>query len=100
MTANSDSPLAFSEQEFLTVKQTAVYLNVSASIVYQLCITGKISHYRFGEGRGAIRVKRTDLEKFIEQCKVDKQPEEQSAERRPPWWPPRHASGHQAPGPA
>jgi excisionase family DNA binding protein len=36
--------------EFLTVKQTAEYLNVSPSIVYRLCLTRRLSHYKFGEG--------------------------------------------------
>jgi excisionase family DNA binding protein len=59
------------DQEFLTVKQTAKFLNISASCVYRLCITGKMTHYKFGDGQGAIRINRTELQEFIERCRID-----------------------------
>lgn len=63
--------------EFLTVKQTAEYLNISPSIVYRLCITRRLSHYKFGEGGGAIRISRTELIEFVQRCRV----EERNGER-------------------
>lgn len=57
--------------EFMTVKQVAKYLNISAATIYGLCITGKISHYRFGEGRGAIRINRMELLEFVQRCRVE-----------------------------
>ncbi len=59
------------DQEFLTVKQTAEFLNISASIIYKMCITKKLAHYRFGEGAGAIRINRTDLMEFMKRCHVE-----------------------------
>lgn len=60
-----------SEPEFLTVKQAAKHLNLSGSCVYRLCITGKMPHYKFGNGSGAIRISRKELHAFIERCRVD-----------------------------
>jgi excisionase family DNA binding protein len=57
--------------EFRTVKQTAKLLNISASIVYRLCVTKKLGHYRFGEGAGAIRIKRSELIEFVQRCRVE-----------------------------
>ena len=46
----------------LNVKQTALRLNVSPSLVYALCAAGKLPHYRVGVGRGCIRIEEVDLE--------------------------------------
>lgn len=56
--------------EFLTVKQAAEFLSISPSNIYRLCTTNKLSHYKFGDGRGAIRIKRTDLLDLVERCRV------------------------------
>jgi len=73
---NTDCPQpVLPEQEFLTVKQTAQFLNISASIVYRLCITKKLAHYRFGEGAGAIRISRAELLEFIKRCHVEERDE-------------------------
>lgn len=71
MDTEGNPKLALPDQEFLTVKQTAKYLNISASIVYRLCITKKLGHYRFGEGAGAIRINRTDLTEFMQRCHIE-----------------------------
>jgi excisionase family DNA binding protein len=57
--------------EFLTVKQAALYLNVSPATLYSMCLTGKITHHRFGQGRGAIHIRKADLEDFIRKCRVE-----------------------------
>lgn len=59
--------------EFLTVKQTAEFLNISASNIYKMYITRKLAHYRFGEGAGSIRINRADLTEFIKRCHVEEQ---------------------------
>lgn len=68
---NDDPKPAPPEQEFLSVKQTAKYLNISASTVYGLCITNKLPHYRFGDGSGAIRVNRVELMEWVKRCRVE-----------------------------
>jgi excisionase family DNA binding protein len=70
--ADSAEP-AKTRTEFLTVKQTAEYLNVSASIVYRLCIAKRLSHYKFGGG--AIRISRTELMEFVRKCRVEERGE-------------------------
>lgn len=71
------------EPEFLTVKQTAKYLNVSQGCVYRLCTTNTLSHYKFGEGRGAIRINRTDLLEFVQRCRIEKREVNGKVEARP-----------------
>jgi excisionase family DNA binding protein len=59
------------DHEYRTVKQIAEYLNLSASVIYRLCVTKKLGHYRFGEGAGAIRIKRSDLMEFVQRGRVE-----------------------------
>ena len=49
----------------LTVKQVAERLTVSASCIYQLVETGRLSHHRIGVGRGAIRFSEQDIDDFL-----------------------------------
>lgn len=65
-------PGAADEPEFLTVKQAARHLNVSPSCVYRLCTTNKLTHYKFGDGRGAVRIRRADLLDMIHDCRIEK----------------------------
>jgi len=58
----------------LDVKQVAERLAISEASVYQLCAERKIRHFRFGTGRGVIRVHEEDLLAYIESCKVERQP--------------------------
>jgi excisionase family DNA binding protein len=78
---DNESPLP-PDQEFLTVKQAAKYLNVSASCVYRLCITGKMAHYKFGDDQGAIRINRSELLVFIQRCRVQERSEPVDVEGR------------------
>jgi excisionase family DNA binding protein len=57
--------------DLLTVRDTAVILRVSESLVYSLIARGKIACHRIGNGRGAIRLRRDDLERFINECRVE-----------------------------
>jgi len=55
----------------LTVKQAAVRLGVSPSLVYALCGTGVIPHTRHGRPgkRGCIRIEEAALESYRQSCK-------------------------------
>lgn len=72
----SRQPNGSGEAEFLTVKQAASYLNVSRSCVYDLCAMNKLAHYKFGDGSGAVRIRRDDLLDFVQGCRIEKQEHE------------------------
>jgi excisionase family DNA binding protein len=55
---------------FLTVKQAAERLQVSAATVYQLCATRQLAHVRLGSGRGTIRIRDEDLAVFVARAMV------------------------------
>jgi excisionase family DNA binding protein len=69
--------------QYLTVKQVAECLNVSPSLVYRLCDSGKLRHHRFGAGRGAIRVGRADLDEFVLSSRIDEQDDCPRRDHRP-----------------
>ena len=48
----------------MTVKEVAIRLEVSRSLVYSLCSAGKILHERYGLGRGCIRISEEALADF------------------------------------
>ncbi len=56
--------------EMLTVQDVADELNVSASLLYGLIAAGEIECYRIGRRRGTIRVRREDLDRYLENCRV------------------------------
>lgn len=53
----------------LTVKDVAARLNVSASCVYQLVESGRLSHHRIGLGRGAIRVSEESISEYLDEVR-------------------------------
>ena len=57
--------------DLLTIHEVAAILKVSKSLVYGMIASGKIACHRIGNGRGAIRVRREDLEQFIADCRVE-----------------------------
>ena len=57
--------------QLLTIHEVAAILKVSKSLVYGMIASGKIACHRIGNGRGAIRVRRDDLEQFISHCRVE-----------------------------
>lgn len=59
------------EPDLLTVKQAAWYLNVGDRTVYSLCADNNLRHYRIGNGRGTIRIRREDLDRYLEQNQVN-----------------------------
>lgn len=73
------------ESEFLTVKQAARHMNVSPSCIYRLCSIGKLPHYKFGDGEGAVRIRRADLLDMIQGCRIEKEAgDAATGERRKP----------------
>lgn len=52
--------------KLLTVKEVAEFLRLSRSETYKLIQSKALPHYRVGPGRGAIRVKETDIQEFLE----------------------------------
>ena len=58
--------------ELMTVKEVARRLRVSASLVYQLIDSGRLGCHRIGNGRGAIRIRREDMDEYLNQCRHDR----------------------------
>jgi excisionase family DNA binding protein len=56
----------------LTVREVAEVLRVSANCVYELVSNGKLVCYRVGIGRGAIRVRRVDVDAYLTACRMEK----------------------------
>ena len=55
----------------LRVKQVAEKLGISVALVYELTAKGKLTSYRIGLGRGAIRFKDEDVQVYLETCRVE-----------------------------
>ena len=60
------------EDVLLTVRDVAQVLRVSANCVYELVSSGKLVCYRVGIGRGAIRVRRVDVDAYLTACRMEK----------------------------
>lgn len=58
-----------SKERLLTVKELAGYLGLSLPETYKLLQSNAITHYRVGAGRGAIRIRESDVESFLEKRK-------------------------------
>jgi excisionase family DNA binding protein len=58
----------------LTVSEVAERLGVSAALVYQLVAQGRLACYRIGLRRGAIRFDESDVDAYLQSCRVE--PEE------------------------
>jgi len=69
----------------LNVKRAAERVGVSTSLIYALCQEGRLAHLRLGRGgrRGCIRIRETDLDAFMEECKREppEEPKEDSYRR-------------------
>ena len=57
--------------KLLTVREVAERLQVSLSLVYTLIESKKLACHRIGTGRGAIRVHRDDLDRYLRECRVE-----------------------------
>jgi excisionase family DNA binding protein len=55
----------------MTVPAAAKYLEVSTTLIYDLCARGDLAHHRLGIGRGTIRVIQADLDAYMAKCRVE-----------------------------
>jgi excisionase family DNA binding protein len=59
----------------VTVRQAADRLEVSAATVYALLASGKLRHYRIGNGRGVVRISEGHIADYLQKAEpVAKQP--------------------------
>ena len=56
---------------YLTVREVADRMRVSASSVYLLVESGRLSHHRVGARRGAIRISEADLSAYLAACRQE-----------------------------
>lgn len=50
----------------LRVRQAAEEMSCAKSTIYDLCRQGLLRHLRVGAGRGSIRIRKEDLDDYIE----------------------------------
>lgn len=58
-----------SDLELLTVAEAARLLKISRSLVYQLIESGRLVVHRLGCGRGALRLKKSDVIDYVDGCR-------------------------------
>jgi excisionase family DNA binding protein len=58
-----------SDLELLTVAEAASLLKISRSLVYQLIEAGRLAVHRLGCGRGALRLKKSDVARYVDSCR-------------------------------
>lgn len=56
-------------ESLLTVKQAAAHLGISFKALYDIIEKRKIAHYRLGVSGGAIRLKKSDLDDYLADCR-------------------------------
>lgn len=58
--------------QHLTVKAAAARVGVSRSLLYELCRTGRLKHYRVGvRGKGKILIDPKDLDGLLAECRIE-----------------------------
>jgi len=65
--------------DMLLVKEVAGMLRLALSTVYQLIESGKLPAYKLG---GTYRVRKSDVESFLDSSRVEKQPKRTARARR------------------
>lgn len=56
----------------MTISDASKKFHLSKSLLYQLCRQGRLNHYRVGvRGRGKILVKEDDVQKLLDECRVE-----------------------------
>ncbi len=60
------------QPRMFTVREVAMRLRVSPSLVYQLVEAGKLACHRIGTGRGAIRISLLDLDAYLQECRSER----------------------------
>lgn len=54
----------------LNPAEAAEYLGCAAGLIYKLCKSKRLAHYRLGEGRGKIVLSKADLDAYLAGVKV------------------------------
>jgi excisionase family DNA binding protein len=54
----------------MTVAEVAAALGLSPGCVYQLCRAGRLIHHRLGVKGGRVMIAESDLEVYLESCRV------------------------------
>jgi excisionase family DNA binding protein len=54
----------------LPPQKAAEYVGCCVGLIYKLCRSGRLVHYRLGRGRGKILLDTLDLDRFLDACKV------------------------------
>ena len=70
---------------FLTVREVADRLKVSPGCVYALVTRTELPHLRIGLGRGTIRIREDDLERYL----TARHHEKPTLVSQPPVWQPK-----------
>lgn len=55
----------------MDVREAAKRLEVSVTLIYELCHAGKLPHARIGLGRGTIRIAESDVEAYLRSARVE-----------------------------
>lgn len=58
------------ESDMLRVGDVAEILGVSRPCVYALIRESKLACHRIGVGRGALRIRRADVNEYLQSCRV------------------------------
>jgi excisionase family DNA binding protein len=53
------------EEKLMTVKELSHYLRLSLPETYKLLKSNALVHFRVGKGRGAIRIRKSDVVDFL-----------------------------------
>ena len=63
----------------LTAQNAANRLQVGRTTLYELLRSHKLAHHRVGTGRGSIRIRQEDLERYLDSCRVTDEERTRSA---------------------
>lgn len=55
----------------LTAKEAAERIGLTSDMIYTLCRAGKIAHYRLGIRGGSVKIRPSDLDVYLESCRVE-----------------------------
>jgi excisionase family DNA binding protein len=70
-------------EALLTVRDVAEILRLSESCVYTMIAAGQLPHLRVGNGRGSIRFRRDEIDRFLDGCRTAPLPEPQRQVHQP-----------------
>lgn len=68
--------------DLLSVRQAATVLGVCHTLVYEAIKDGSLGHYRFGRGKGVIRISQAHLDDYRDRCFRGPEPAKPSVQPR------------------